>query len=437
MKHPEPYPTETIPTRPIRFVSTQHREQIYPKDIANELVFHYSIPTVQAVGTGAQEHGKTIASNKWLISDKCVLISRLNPRKATICRASPKEITTVASTEFVPLSTGNCTDDRFLELVLSTPEVTEYLSAAATSATRSHQRVSPNDITNLKVPWPTTKTRNTIVRFLDRETSEIDAFIADQERLIELLEERRAATITHAVTKGLDPNAPMKDSGIEWLGNAPEDWAIAPLKWISQLVTGTTPSTTDEHHFIDGVEGFPWIRPEDIDESGKPTVASKTLSSTGRQLVRALPPKTVLLVCIGATLGKVGITVNETSTNQQITALYGNSVKSKYLFFTLQAAYSEIRLAATGTTLPILNSSRLGAIRVPLPSVNEQQSISTYLERETSAIDAAVADAREAITLSRERRAALISAAVTGQVEVSKSPSGDSIGEALEEGVRV
>jgi len=275
-------------------------------------------------------------------------------------------------------------------------------------------------IRNAKIALPSIKDQLVIAEFLDRETAEIDAFIADQERLIELLEERRAATITHAVTKGLDPNSPMKNSGIEWLGSVPEGWAIAPLKWVSQLVTGTTPSTTVEGHFTDDVDGFPWIRPEDIDESGQPTVASKTLSSTGRHLVRVLPPKTVLLVCIGATLGKVGITADETSTNQQITSIYSKSIESKYLFFTMQAAYPEIRLAATGTTLPILNSSRLGSLRLPLPSEKEQQLISTYLERETTEIDAAVGDAREAIALSRERRAALISAAVTGQLDVSQ-----------------
>lgn len=367
-----------------------------------------------------------------LFTPGTILFGKLRPYLAKIWVS---DRTGVYIGDFISVRPRSETDPNFLSYVFRTEDFIHR--ATAESYGSKMPRIEWDRFKNLKVPIPPYSTQRKIVDFLDHETAEIDAFIADQERLIELLEERRAATITHAVTKGLDPNAPMKDSGINWLGNVPEDWVVAPLKWISKLVTGTTPSTTVESHFTEDDDGFPWIRPEDIDESGQSTVASKKLSSTGRQIVRSLPPGTVLLVCIGATLGKVGITSYESSTNQQITAIYGKGIDCKYLFYTMQVAYPEVRLSATGTTLPILNSSRLGSIRVPLPSEKEQRIISTYLERETSAIDAAVCDAREAIALSKERRAALISAAVTGQLDVSQAHSRGAAAEMLEDEVRV
>ena len=103
------------------------------------------------------------------------------------------------------------------------------LSARVQSATRSHQRCSPEDISKLPVSWPSVPEQNAIAGFLDRETAKLDALVARKERLVELLQEKRTALITRAVTRGLDPDVPMKDSGVEWLGEIPAHWNLKRL----------------------------------------------------------------------------------------------------------------------------------------------------------------------------------------------------------------
>lgn len=270
----------------------------------------------------------------------------------------------------------------------------------------------------LRIALPSVSEQERIVSYLDYETAEIDAFIADQDELIALLNERRAATITQAVTNGLDLSVQMKDSGAPWVGKMPEDWEIIPLKWKSRLVTGITPSTFEERYYSEDEEDFQWIRPEDLDVTGQATRASKFLSPEGEKQVRVVPPATVLMCCIGATLGKVGITDKPAATNQQITAIISSLWLGKYLFYSLQASRQDIEVLSVGNTLPILNNGRLGAHLVPMPSLEEQQEIVSYLDFEAAEIDAAIADAKKAIELSKERRAALISAAVTGKIDV-------------------
>lgn len=256
-----------------------------------------------------------------------------------------------------------------------------------------------------------------IADFLDMQTVKIDALIGKQERLIETLAERRQAIISSAVTKGLDPNVPMKDSGVEWLGLVPAEWEIRPIKWSSRLITGKTPSTDDSDNYSDEVTEFPWIRPEDLLESGEVTFASKFVTVRGWNPSRIVPAGASLLCCIGATVGKVGIVDRSSNTNQQITAIK-SMLDDRYFFYSLLACKSEIIASSVGNTLPILNSERLGRVKLPVPSDLEQQEIVQYLSRETSKIGALSAKAREMIDILKERRQALISAAVTGKIDV-------------------
>ena len=253
-----------------------------------------------------------------------------------------------------------------------------------------------------------------IVTFLDCETAKIDALVAEQEKLIALLQEKRQAFISHAVTKGLDPNVTMKDSGVEWLGEVPGHWEVRQLKHLARLTTGMTPPT-DEHENYEEI-GFPWVRPEDIDESGAITKASKFLSKKGKALARLIPAGASLICCIG-TIGKVGIVDENVSTNQQITAatFLGDH---RYFYFATCAARAELENSATGNVLKILNTERLGETKYPSPPLTEQKAIAIYLDGETAKLDTLMTEACTAITLLQERRTALISAAVTGQIDV-------------------
>jgi type I restriction enzyme S subunit len=256
-----------------------------------------------------------------------------------------------------------------------------------------------------------------IADYLDGQTAKIDALISKQEQLIETLAERRQAVISHAVTKGLDPNAPMRDSGVEWLGAIPSKWRAVPIRWFARLITGKTPDSTDESNYEDTEDGIPWVRPEDLRESGIQTVASKHLSRQGVEQLRVVSPGATLLCCIGATLGKAGMVSRSCTTNQQITAIEGDS-NARFLFYSILAARQELILQSVGNTLPILNAFRLGGVALPRPDKDAGARIVAYLDQETTKIDALSAKAREMIDVLKERRQALISAAVTGKIDV-------------------
>lgn len=199
---PTGFETSRYPVTRLYSVASALVRKIDPGDLDNKEVLHYSIPNVQEYGTGMVEDGDEIESDKWVLEEECVLISKLNPRKATVCLAAPSSsLLTVASTEFIPLATGSTTDNRFLNYLLQTPIVTAHLTARTESATRSHQRVNPRLVTSLVGPWPDSHTRQQVVDYLDRETAEIAAFIEELEEAIELAKERRSALIS-AVVKG-------------------------------------------------------------------------------------------------------------------------------------------------------------------------------------------------------------------------------------------
>ena len=215
------------------------KENISVEEMGNRKVFHYSIPAVQDTGNGMFEEGNTIDSGKNLITKPVVLISKLNPRKNTVVTAFPNKEMTVCSGEFVQLAPKYC-DLKYAEYLFKSELVRQHLSSTVQSVTRSHQRTDPDTIRKIWWGWPTQEEQCVIAAFLDRETGRIDNLISKKQRQIELLQEKRTALISHVVTNGLDPSVKMKDSGVEWLGQIPEQWEAKRLKYVGQAILGLT-----------------------------------------------------------------------------------------------------------------------------------------------------------------------------------------------------
>ncbi len=270
-----------------------------------------------------------------------------------------------------------------------------------------------------------------IAAFLDRETAKIDALVAKKERLIELLQEKRTALITRAVTKGLpaaaaaqaglDPHAPMKDSGVEWLGEIPAHWEVLALKRrVRRIQTGTTPPTSETRYYEDGT--IPWYGPgsftDDLPIQGSAKLIAQGAARDG--VARLFEAGSVLVVTIGATIGKVAYMEHSGSCNQQITGITFDRqhVQPKYAAYQLKSLEPVLRGIAPNTTLPILDQEEVGYLRLALPPEPEQRAIAAFLDQETARIDALVAKVREAIERLKELRSALISAAVTGKIDV-------------------
>jgi len=283
-------------------------------------------------------------------------------------------------------------------------------------------QLSTEQISPYKIFCPPFLEQQAIVSFLDRQTARIDALITKKTRFIELLKEKRQAFITHAVTKGLNPNVKMKDSGVEWIGEVPEHWSIVPLKIIAEIVNGATPDSKNTAYW-DG--DIAWYTPADIDNT-----VIKPLSIPQRQITEAglascsarLTPAGSIVISTRAPVGSIGVTTTISTTNQgcrSITPVPG--MPSMLLASILAAARSELAQRSNGTTFQELSAESLRALRIPLPPIDERLSISSALDRQTARIDHIIEKTQRSIDLLRERRSALITAAVTGKIDLRGS----------------
>lgn len=275
-------------------------------------------------------------------------------------------------------------------------------------------------------PFPPCSEQRAIAAYLDRETAAIDAFIADQEELIERLIERRIVTITRAVTKGLDPSAQMKDSGIAWIGKMPHLWGLQRLSWLFNTISsGTTPPSEDQKYYGGDIN---WVTTGELRESIITDTAKKVTHEAVSELsaLRVYEPGTLLIAMYGATIGRLGVLGAPATTNQACCAMADpKGVSVAFMSYVLLAAREHLLVLASGGGQPNINQDKLRSLRIATPTLTEQEAIASYLDYETSEIDAAIADAMKAIELSKERRAALISAAVTGKIDVRNHITGE------------
>jgi len=280
--------------------------------------------------------------------------------------------------------------------------------------------ISQNLIKSLRINLPEKHEQNAIVNFLDQKTAVIDGLIADKEKLIELLQEKRQAIITEAVTKGLNPNVRMKDSGIEWIGEIPEHWGVEPIKYLVKTIqTGTTPTTKNDDYFDGDIQ---WFTPGDFQGSKELYESSRKISN--RAIIdneaRLFPKNTVMIVGIGATVGKVAKLGIEGSFNQQITGLIVNEqrLNCDYLYYWLYINQETIKNISNYTTLPIINNEFVKNFECLSLPLDEQQAIVNYLNQKTSEIDDLILKIRLQIQKLKEYRQSLISEAVTGKIDV-------------------
>jgi type I restriction enzyme S subunit len=274
---------------------------------------------------------------------------------------------------------------------------------------------------------PTLGEQHAIAAFLDRETARIDTLIAKKERQIELLQEKRAALISHAVTKGLDPNAKMKDSGIEWLRGIPEHWTVSRIATICSKITNGFVGPTRDILVPDGISYLQslHIKGNNIQFDGLYFVEEGWSKEHGKSILRQ---GDVLVVQTGD-IGQVAV-VPEEFDGANCHALIILSCRKEYalgkfLSLVLNSHYGfhSLKRIQTGSLLPHLNCTFVREIYIPLPPFEEQKRIVTFLDHETTQIDLMTSRIEESITKLHEYRTALISAAVTGKIDVRKEAS--------------
>ena len=309
------------------------------------------------------------------------------------------------------------------------------------SAHLGRWRLPAEEFKDFFFPRPSGFEQTQIARFLDHETARIDALIEEQQRLIELLKEKRQAVISHAVTKGLDPTVTLKDSGVEWLGEVPAHWVVAGLKWYW--------SVTDCKHitaeFVD--EGIPLASIREVQsryvalDNAKQTteVFYRQLIEGGRELVAG-----DLIFSRNATVGEVAQVANwhpPFAMGQDVCVLKKQYewLSSDYLQAVLRSPVVMVQLdnLMIGSTFKRVNVEDIRGIIVPMPPQGEQKIIAEYLIEKTEMFNSMLGEAQNSIALLQERRSALISAAVTGKIDVRgwQPPASARTPELVEEAV--
>jgi type I restriction enzyme S subunit len=271
---------------------------------------------------------------------------------------------------------------------------------------------------------PSISEQQIIAFFLDRETARIDALIRKKERMIELLKEKRIALITQAVTKGLNPNVPMKDSGIEWLGEVPEHWEVKKLRYITtRIQTGCTPPTSVEEYYDSGT--VDWFGPSSFKEALYLTEPVKLINQKAIDdgSARLFSKGTIMLIGIGATIGKIAQITQDASCNQQITAITMKAriVNSDYATYQLKLFEDIIRGIAPSATLAIFDQNKISDLSMAIPPIKEQNEIVGQLMLDIGRADKLEIEVLSSISLLREYRSSLINAAVTGKIDLREA----------------
>lgn len=282
------------------------------------------------------------------------------------------------------------------------------------------QSLKIDELNRMPIVFPSDVEQQQIVSFLDSETSRIDNLIAKQEKLIEKLEEHRKSVISHAVTKGLDPNVPMKDSGSEWLGEVPRHWILKPIKFLSKINQSTLAETTDENldiQYVDigsvsatyGIEKIEQYVFSQAPSRARRIVADKDIIvSTVRTYLKAItyienPPKNLIV-----STGFAVLTPIERVIKPQF---------AKYAFLAEQFI-AEVISKSKGISYPAITASELAAIKIALPPLSEQVRIIENLDAKCQKINTLIVKQKNLIEKLKSYRTSIISHAVTGKIDV-------------------
>lgn len=312
---------------------------------------------------------------------------------------------------------------RYMHSLLRTDIYVDEFKRRSTGVIESRLRLYPEVFGRVELLLPPKDEQQAIATFLDRETARIDALIEKKQRQIELLKEKRQAIITQAVTKGLDPEVPMKDSGVEWLGEVPEHWASPSIKHVCRIIKDGThlpPPRVDE--------GYPLLSVRNIidgeyvfrdDDSMISMESYRELSKSFR-----VEEGDVLLAIVGATMGKVAIVGDMRPHHIQRSLCVFRTDESKiynrFLRFIFDSeGFQKLLWQNVGfSAQPGIYIGSLSRFRIPLPELDEQIAIVGFIESQIPIIKDIERQVSKSIDLLKERRSALITAAVTGQIDV-------------------
>lgn len=354
-----------------------------------------------------------------IVRDGDVIISTVRTYLQAIAPVENPPENLIVSTGFAVVRPSNILDHRYCKYALRANRFLWEVESRSTGV--SYPAINASDLGDIRVSLPELAAQRLIATYLDRETARIDGLIAEKERMLALLEEKRAALISRVVTRGLDPSAPLKPSGQEWLGEIPAHWEMSRLKYLGETVLGLTFSPDD---LVNEGEGVLVLRASNV-KNRKIVLEDNIFVQTD------IPPKLRtkpldVLICSRsgsrALIGKNALITDETSdlTFGAFMTVYRSSL-NRFLFWVFNSTLFEFQAGAFGTsTINQLTTETLADMEVPIPPLEEHEAIAEYLQQTSNRFDNATSAVSQSIDLAKERRAALITAAVTGQIPLEE-----------------
>ena len=283
--------------------------------------------------------------------------------------------------------------------------------------------LSFKEFRNELLPIPPLEEQQSMATYLDKATAEIDKAIAQQQRMIDLLNERKQIIIQRAVTKGLDGNVEMKNSGLNWLGQIPSHWESLPLTYVFEMRNGYTPSKNDPTYWTNG--SIPWYRMEDIRKSGRflreamQYVTTKAINGKGTFKAGSY----IMAICT-ASIGEHAMLIADSLANQRFAnfTIRKSLIESFYplfLFYYMYVVGDFCRENSNSTCFQYVDMGALKRFPIPKPSMEEQKNIVSSLTQNLQQINTALERIQKQITLLQERKQIIISEVVTGKIKVS------------------
>ncbi|MER7107778.1 restriction endonuclease subunit S [Streptomyces sp. NPDC000229] len=414
-------------TVPLWSVATETRVAVDPADLGDQVV-HYSIPAVDATGTGQVEATDSIKSAKLRLQGGEVLVSKLNPRKSRVLIVPNSPLPIVSSTEFVGLLPGAKLEPRFLAYFLQSEVTRQVLDSQVQSVTRSHQRVAPEDVTHLPVRLPSMDEQRRIANFLDAETARIKQIGAKRLKQMDLLTERRTAALAECVSSD-GPDSIQHPL----VGTVPHTWPVLPLRRVIPAVNVGVVVNPSSYFTDDGVpfiHGFN-VRSGWIEPHGMKFMSHESNEELHRSRVRS---GDVLVVRAGSP-GRAAVVTEEYDGANCASVLIlrrGRAMLPQFLsaFINSPAGRGQVQVSQYGAAQEVISAAQTLSFVAPVPDVSEQQYRVDRLNALLNKQDQVVSKLQRQASLLAERRQALITSAVSGQFDVSTA-SGRNVTEGV------
>ena len=306
---------------------------------------------------------------------------------------------------------------KYLQYFMQHVSNARWFDILCNKATIAH--LTGEKLAALELPVPPVHEQQAIASFLDSRTEKIDELIAKKESLLNKLHEKSIALIIQAVTKGLDLSVPMKESGVNWIGKIPEHWTIWKVTHgFNTVGSGTTPKS-DNLEYYDG--DIPWVTTSELRESIIENTSQKISVDAlqSHSALKIFPKESIVIAMYGATIGRLGILGIKATVNQAC-CVFANPVTfdPRFFYYWLLMRKPILISLSTGGGQPNLSLDDLKQIKIPIPSLQEQEAIAIFLDQATATVDLQREKITEAIERLKEYRSALITDAVTGKMDV-------------------